>query len=38
MIPAGKSATFRYRVIVNSGADLTDTEINAYSDDFAGKY
>ena len=37
-IPAGKSATFRYRVIVNSGADLTDPEINAYSDDFAGKY
>jgi hypothetical protein len=37
-IPAGKSATFRYRVIVNSGADLTDSEINAYSDDFAKKY
>jgi hypothetical protein len=38
MIPSGKSATFRYRVIVNSGADLTDAEINAYSDDFALKY
>ena len=38
MIPAGKSTTFRYRVIVNSGADLTDSEINSYSDDFAGKY
>jgi hypothetical protein len=37
-IPAGKSATFRYRVIVNSGADLADSEINAYCDDFAKKY
>jgi len=37
-IPAGESTTFRYRVIVNSGADLTDTEINAYADDFANKY
>ena len=37
-IPSGSSATFRYRVIVNSGADLTDSEINAYSDDFAKKY
>ncbi len=37
-IPAGKSATFRYRVIVNSGSDLSDSEINAYSDDFASKY
>jgi hypothetical protein len=38
IIPAGKSTTFRYRVIVNSGADLTDSEINSYSDEFAGKY
>jgi hypothetical protein len=37
-IPAGKSATFRYRVIVSSGADLTDAEINSYAEDFAGKY
>jgi len=37
-IPAGKTATFRYRVIVNSGADLTDPEINAYAEDFAKKY
>jgi hypothetical protein len=37
-IPAGKSATFRYRVIVNSGADLTDAEINAFADEFAAKY
>jgi len=38
MIPAGNSATFRYRVIVSSGAGLTDSEINSYSDEFAGKY
>lgn len=38
MIPAGKSTTLRYRVIISSGADLTDSEINSYSDDFAGKY
>ena len=37
-IPAGKSTTFRYRVIVFSGPDLTDSEINAYSADFAKKY
>jgi hypothetical protein len=37
-IPAGKSATFRYRVIVNSGADLTDKEINEYAEAFAKKY
>lgn len=37
-IPSGKSTTFRYRVIVNSGADLTDAEINKYASEFAGKY
>jgi hypothetical protein len=37
-IPAGKSTTFRYRVIVNSGTYLTDSEINAYAEDFAKKY
>ncbi len=37
-IPAGKSTTFRYRVIVNSGADLNDADINAYADDFAKNY
>lgn len=37
-IPSGQSATFRYRVIVNSGADLTDQEINAYANEFAEKY
>ena len=37
-IPAGQFVTFRYRVIISSGAHLNDTEINAYTDDFAGKY
>jgi hypothetical protein len=37
-IPAGGSATFRYRVIINSGADLADTEINNYAGAFAAKY
>jgi hypothetical protein len=37
-IPSGKSTVIRYRVIVNSGADLTDAEINAYADEFAKKY
>lgn len=37
-IPSGKSTTFRYRVIVNSGSHLTDSDINAYADEFAKKY
>lgn len=37
-IPAGKSTTFRYRVIVNSGTHLTNAEINGYADDFSNKY
>ena len=37
-ILAGKSSTFRYRFIIQSGADLTDSEINGYADDFARKY
>lgn len=37
-IPAGKSTTFRYRIIINSGSHLTGTEINAYADAFAKKY
>ncbi|MDB5263187.1 MAG: hypothetical protein JWQ14_2468 [Adhaeribacter sp.] len=37
-IPAGKSITFRYRVIVNSGAHLTDDQINDFAADFAKKY
>lgn len=38
IITAKKSATFRYRVIINSGKRLTDEELNAYSEDFAGRY
>lgn len=38
VIPAGESITLKYRVIVSSGGHLTDAEINAYTDDFAGKY
>lgn len=34
----GQSVTFRYRILVNSGTDLTDAEINSYADDFAKKY
>ncbi len=37
-IPAGKSATFRYRMVIHNGSDLTDKEINALADDFAKKY
>ena len=37
-IPAGKSTTFRYRVIISSGSHLTGTDINAYADEFAKKY
>jgi hypothetical protein len=33
-IPAGESATLRYRIVVASG-HLTDDQINAYADDFA---
>ncbi|MEZ5102997.1 MAG: PmoA family protein [Draconibacterium sp.] len=34
-IPAGKSATFRYRVIINSGELLTKDKINKLADEFA---
>jgi hypothetical protein len=37
-ISAGKSATFRYRIVINSGSYLTDSEINKYADDFAANY
>jgi len=37
-IPAKKSAKFRYRVIISSGTYLTDSEINAYSDEFNKLY
>jgi len=37
-IAAGKSSVFRYRFIIHSGGDLTDSQINVYADDFAKKY
>ena len=37
-IPAGKSSVFRYRIIIHSGDDLTDNQINGYSEDFSKKY
>lgn len=37
-IPAGKSAKFRYRVIIHSGSCLSDSEINAYADEFNKRY
>lgn len=37
-LPAKKSVTFRYRLIVHSGSKLSDSEINGYSDDFGEKY
>ena len=37
-IPAGKSLTLRYRIIISSGTHLTDAQINTYADDFARKY
>ncbi len=37
-IPKGESATFKYRVIINSGEQLPDEEINQLADDFAAEY
>jgi hypothetical protein len=37
-IPAGKSVTFRYRMVIHNGSDLTDETINAIAEDFAKKY
>ena len=37
-IPAGKSVTFRYRVVIHNGSDLSDEAINALAADFAKKY
>lgn len=37
-IPAQKSATFRYRVIISSGKKLTSEQMNTYSEDFAELY
>ena len=38
VIPAGKSSVFRYRIIIHSGGDLTDSEINNFAEDFSYKY
>ncbi len=37
-VPAGESAVFRYRMIIDSGSHLTDDMINSVADDFAAKY
>lgn len=37
-LPAGQSVTFRYRVIIYSGPELTADRITAYAEAFAGKY
>ena len=37
-IKPGKSATFRYRLIINSGTFLTPSEINRYADEFSKEY
>jgi hypothetical protein len=37
-IQKGQSAIFRYRILIYSGKDLADNDINAYAKDFAGKY
>lgn len=34
VIPAGKSVTFRYRVIISSGNQLTEQEINVLAEEF----
>jgi hypothetical protein len=34
----GESVTFRYRVIINSGAYLSDGEINNLTKEFSNKY
>ena len=38
IIPAGKSLTLRYRIILSSGKHLSDAEINAYAGEFAKRY
>lgn len=37
-LATGKSLTLRYRIIIGEGTPLTDDQINAYADEFAGKY
>lgn len=37
-LPKGQSITFRYRVIISSGKQLTDSEIDGFVKDFDKKY
>ena len=37
-IPAGGTLKMRYRIIVSSGTQLSDAQINSYAADFASKY
>ena len=37
-LPANKSVTFRYRLVIHSGSQLTEADINGYSDEFGEKY
>ena len=37
-IPQGESETIRYRVIISSGKQLSNEEIDKFADDFADKY
>jgi hypothetical protein len=37
-ISSGKSLTLRYRIIISSGIQLTDAEIEGYTAEFASKY
>jgi hypothetical protein len=36
-VPAGKSVTFKYRMVIHNGSDLSDEAINALADEFAKK-
>lgn len=37
-IPAGKSVTFRYRIIITDGFHINDSEISDLANDFASRY
>lgn len=37
-LATGESLTMRYRIIVSDGIPLTDEQINAYAEEFAGNY
>ncbi|WP_432714626.1 PmoA family protein [Pedobacter sp.] len=37
-LPAGKSVEFRYKVVINSGGNLTDQQVNTEFDSFSKKY